>query len=265
MTFIVSQVVTVTLLVATSDAAPAASPEARFAAAQAQFEAAMAVSQQGGDTVEAKRGFYDAARAFAALAHDGVRSANLCMNAGNAYHFAGDDPRALLWYLRAQKLANIAETRNGVLVLRRAGGAALWPQDRGSIGRALMSWHFDVSRRAKQWILLAVYPLGCLAAVVAMFVRRRRAWGRLAIVLLLVGATMGISDVITAIRPPEPWAVVLSRAKGYAGDGEGYSVIVEAIPAGQEVRVVESRPDWVRVRLPSGTSCWLYREMCETL
>lgn len=240
------------------------SPEDRFAQAQAIFDEAKDALHTGGDdSIEGRKGFHEAASRFAALARDGVRSANLCVNAGNAYHFAGDDPRALLWYLRAQRLSNTPEVRQGVAALRRACGADPWPHPRGSIGRALMFWHYDLSRHLKQRILLATYPLGCLMVIAGLFVRRPSLWRRLGMVLIVVGAAIGLSDVAAGSGPAEQWAVVLEHGKGYAGDGEGYSVVVDHVLPAQEVKVIESRPRWLRVELPSGTTCWLPAETCQ--
>jgi len=245
-------------------AVAASSPEQRFAEAQAIFAAAKQMMEKAGsDSVDARRGFHEAAMRFAAIARDGVTSANLCVNAGNAYHFAGDEPRALLWYLRALRVANTPEVRNGVATLRRVCGADLWPAEAGSIGRVLMAWHYDVSRPTRQRVLLATYPLGCVLVIASRFVRRRPLWLRLGLVLMCVGATMGVSDMVTALSPPERWAVIVESGKGYAGDGEGYSVIMEGLKSGQEVKLIERRPEWVRVVLPGGAPCWVRAGNCE--
>lgn len=245
-------------------ASAASSPEQRFAEAQAMFDAAKRTMEKAGaDSVDARRGFHEAATRFAAIARDGVTSANLCVNAGNAYHFAGDEPRALLWYLRALRLANTPDIRNGVATLRRACRAELWPAEAGSIGRVLMAWHYDVSRPTKQRVLLAAYPLGCVLVIASRFVRRRSLCLRLGLVLMCVGAAMGVSDILTAVSPPERWAVVVEGGKGYAGDGEGYSVVIEGLKPGQEVKLIERRPEWVRVALPGGATCWVRAGNCE--
>lgn len=235
----------------------------RFAEAQATFDAAKQAMERGGDPVEIRRQFHDAAMQFSAIARDGTITANLCVNAGNAYHFAGDEPRALLWYLRAMQLANTAEARNGVATLRRLCGAEPWPPEPASIGRALMAWHYDVSRRTKQYVLFATYPLGCVLVIVSLFTRTRSFWLRLGIVLICVGATMGVSDVAARLGPAERWAVIVEGGKGYAGDSEGYSVVIDGLKAGQEVKLIETRPEWVRVALPNGGTCWVHTGLCK--
>lgn len=243
---------------------PGLSPEKRFAEAQVIFDAAKAaMAQPDGDTINARTQFYDAATRFAALAHQGIRSANLYVNAGNAFHFAGDDASALLWYLRANRLSNTIETRSGLITLRSASGAELWPHDQGSIGRALMFWHHDLGRPFKHWVLLGTYPLGCLMVILALLVRRRSFWLRLGIALIVIGATMGVSDLVATAAGDGQWAVVLEDGRGYAGDGEGYSVILDHVTRGQEVKILESREDWVHAEFPSGTTCWLPAGICE--
>lgn len=236
----------------------------RFAQAQREFDQARAkLAEEGNDSVEARRAFRDSAERFAVIAHDGFATANVCVNAGNAFHFAGDEPRALLWYLRARQVANTPEIRAGLAALRRVCGTELWPPPRGSVGRVLMFWHYDLGRRWKQALLLALYPAGVVLAMAGLFRRQRRWVFRGGLMLMLVGAVLGVSDVVAAHRPAEQWAVVLRQTKGYAGDGEMYSTIVDAINSGQEVRLLESRGDWRHVELPSGGRCWLPAHVCE--
>lgn len=252
------------IVTGTFGAVHAAAFEQRFAQAQSAFRAAQETAQRvGSDTIESRQAFRAAAEQFAAIYRDGGRSASVCVNAGNSWYFAGDGPQALLWYLRGVRLANTPDTRNGVAALRRVCGAELWPPPSGSIGRALMFWHYDLARRTKQRLLLAVYPLGCVLLAAAVFVRPRRTLMRLGIVLMVVGLCVGISDVVAAASPGERWAVVMEGTKGHAGDGEAYTVTVSAIRPGQEVKVLESRPQWLRVGLPGGTACWVRAETCE--
>jgi hypothetical protein len=237
--------------------AAAESPEARFADAQRAFETARQRAETHPDDVETRQAFFTAARAFAALAEDGVRSRNLYINAGNAYHFAGNPERALLWYLRANRLRSTSQTRGAIARLRRVCGVALWPESRGSVGRALMFWHYDVRSTTKQRIFLLLFPLGCVLLGVPMFVARgRRGLFRVGWVLVLAGATMGVSDLVMTTFPPPGRAVVVDMTPGRSGDGTSYSIVVDDMVAGQEVEIIEARGAWTEVALPSGVSCW---------
>jgi hypothetical protein len=242
----------------------AATAEQRFAEAQATFDAAQKqLAGPAGDTVEVRRAFHDAAAAFAEIAGEGVASVNLYINTGNAYHFAGDNARALLWYLRAEKLSNTAATRAGLASLRRACNAEQRPPERTSIGRVLMFWHYDFSRRTKQILALTFYPAGCLLMLIGLLTRRRRVWIRLGVALMVLGGTLGVSDLTTAWSPAKPWGVIVESTEGRAGNGAGYSVVVPAIVPGQELRILESRENWTSVELPSGPQCWVPADSCE--
>jgi hypothetical protein len=241
-----------------------ASPEERFAEAQATFNDAMsAMKNSENDPLTARRQFYDAAEEFARVYEDGTATDHVCVNAGNAYHFAGDEARALLWYLRAVKLSNSPETRAGLASLRRACGAQPWPPEQASILRVLMSWHHDVHRSTKQWIVLIAYPAGCVLIVLSIVTRRKLVLRRVGITLLVIGLVFGLSDLITAVGPQERRAVVLEQIAGHAGNAETYSVVVEKIKPGQEAKLLETREGWVRLELPSGTTCWVLAETCE--
>jgi len=254
------------LVLACVSVAIGAPPEERFAEAQEAFESARKkLEDPAHDAIEVRRAFYESATKFAALASEGIASSNLYVNTGNAYHFAGDEPRALLWYLRAARLANTPETRAGVATLRRLCKTDLPTPEKASIGRALMFWHYDLGRRTKQVLLLATYPLGCVLTVISLFASRPAIWRRLGIALMLVGGVIGVSDLVTALAPPEPWALVLEQTRGYAGDGESYSPVVETIVPGQEVKVIETRKEWIQIELPSGTRCWIRAALCEVI
>jgi hypothetical protein len=246
---------------------PASQPaalERQFSEVQARFEAAQAkLAALPGESLEARRMFREAADRFVDIARTGVASANLYVNTGNAYHFAGDEPRALLWYLRASQLANTPEIRAGLATLRRLCRVEPWPPSRPSIGRVLMFWHYDLGHRPKQVLMLVLYPAGCALLIASLFARRRNRWFRTGLVLAVLGGLMGTSDAVATVAGGEEWAVVLTQAKGYAGDGPMYSVLVDGIAAGQEVRLVEARRDWMQVELPSGGRCWVSRHACE--
>ena len=137
------------------------------------------------------------------------------------------------------------------------------PPERTSIGRVLMFWHYDLSRWTKQIFMLVTYPLGCGLLFAGLMIRRRRVLLRLAVAFLVLGGLLGVSDVVTAIAPPAPWAVVLESGQGRSGNGPAYSVIVPSVRMGQEVRIIERRSDWARVEMPSGVRCWLPAETCE--
>ena len=239
--------------------------EARFAAAQRAFEAAQQLTEESSvDNVEIRRAFFQAAEAFAALADDGVRSRNLYVNAGNAYYVAGNPGRALLWYLRANRLRSTSQTRGGVARVRRLCGVELWPESQGSIGRVLMFWHYDLQRLTKQRVFMIAFALGCAMLLVWVFISRgRRVLLRAGLVIALVGMTLGVSDLMMTLFPPPARAVVVESESGRSGDGDSYSIIVDDIPAGQEVDVIETRQDWVEVTLPSGATCWLPSSVLE--
>jgi hypothetical protein len=112
-------------------------------------------------------------------------------------------------------------------------------------------------------LLQVLYPAGCALMIIGLFAQRRGRWIRPGMALMIIGASLGVSDVVAAVIGGEQWAVILEQAKGYAGDGQTYSVIVDSIVPGQEVKIVEPRRDWIQVELPSGTRCWLQAALCE--
>jgi hypothetical protein len=228
-----------------------------FDAAQAQFEEAMERHRRRADDLDTRQTFYEAASAFADIYEQGVRSANVCVNAGNGFYFAGDQARALLWYLRAEQLANRPKIRSGVAALRRLCNAQRWPAEQGSIGRVLMFWHYDLKRATKQLWLLLLFPPGAVLIAISLYVTRRRVLRRVGMALMIVGGTLGVSDLVATAWPEPPAAVILSDTVGRTGNGRGYSVNIPRLPAGQEIKLLEHRNDWLHVKLPDQSTCWI--------
>jgi hypothetical protein len=242
----------------------------KFEQAQLIFDSTMdRLQNEESASVTTRRQFYDAARLFADLAQQlanrGEYSPNLFVNAGNAFYFAGDKPQALLWYLRAEAFKKTPEIRRAVAALRRDCKAEPWPHNRGSIGRALLFWHYDLGQALKQHLFIVLYLTGCVCLLACFVVQRRRVWLRAGLTLMIAGAALGVSDVVLTTHANHTRGVVLENTPGYAGDGEAYSVVVDSIIPGQEVHVIEDREDWQRVRLPDDSTCWIPAEAMSSI
>ena len=181
----------------------------------------------------------------------GVDNGHLHYNLGNAYLRAGELGRSIASYRRALKLLPRDEDASANLTFaRRSARDEIAPPEPPVLLRTVLFWHYglapvEVMRSAVLvglgfWIVLAVRLYRPASEVLR--------WS--AVCLLVVGLALAGSLVAHAAFS-FPVAVVLPpEIDLHAAAGEG-SVVRFRLHAGTEVRVIEQRPEWVRIELPS--------------
>jgi hypothetical protein len=219
-------------------------------------EYAMALQEVDRDERLAR--FARAERAFASLVDDGVETAPLWTNLGNAALQAGHVGRAVLAYHRALRLDVDANTALQNLAHVRSRLPAWVPRPADTEGLAS---GLDPRRVPETTRLLGAGLAFAAAALFSLlFVRRRDgAWRALAglaalvwllvLASLLVGGGAGQADlaVVTADE-------VAARS---ADSSLAPLALPDPLPAGAEVRRLELRGDWARVRLANGRDVWV--------
>ncbi|NRA06836.1 MAG: hypothetical protein HRU02_01670 [Myxococcales bacterium] len=203
--------------------------------------------------------FRSAERMFSKLALQGYESADLYVNTGNAALQAERLGAAVLAYRRA--LLEDPDHPRALRNLEYARGLLPeWlprPEPAGMLD-SFFFWHVSLTRAERG-----------LAAALCFF---------LACTLAAAGIRFGLGPLRnTALLPGLVWlALVLSLIFDPAADASKEGVVSaeevtlrvadshlaapalpHPLPAGAEVRVLERRPPWLRVRLASGRSAWL--------
>lgn len=189
----------------------------------------------------------------------GVRSGAVAYNLGNAYWMAGRKGEAIAAYRRALRYRprDPYVTAN----LLTALGATAEDVARGrSLVDHVLFWRNWFSYPEK---VAGVLGLLTLAALLSLLRRMRSprglgfgraAWAALGFALLL-GITAGL-DIwnIEIVRHGVVTAEVVARK----GNSETYeAAFTEALPEGQEFRVLERRGAWLRIELEGGLAGWI--------
>ncbi len=241
--------------------APAGTAGAEPRSVEDSFELAVDVYTEGLNTGQRDArldAFRRAQRLFASLAERGVRTPDLYTNLGNAALQAEDLGEALLAYRRAllldadhpRALQNLAHARSLL---------PSWvprPEPAGVLD-SLFVWHRGVP--APQRSLLAA---GCFALAALLFATAIRfEQGALRTAALLPAlawiAIIGAS-VLDGDGDAQNAAVVTREAVARAADSSlAPSAFPRPLPAGVELRILEERDSWVRVRLANGRDAWL--------
>lgn len=207
--------------------------------------------------------FERAVALYRAMREMGVDNGHLHYNLGNAYLRAGELGRSIASYRRALKLLPRDEDAAANLAFaRRSARDEIAAPAPPALLRTVLFWHHGLApvealRSAALvglgfWIVLALRLYRPASEVLR--------WS--AVCLLAVGLALGGSLVAHAAFG-SPIAVVLPpEIDLHAAAGEG-SVVRFRLHAGTEVRVIERRPEWIRIELPDGQRGWSKREYME--
>jgi len=241
------------VLVGGSDAAHALDREARLAEASEAYS--IALSEPDRDARLA--GFVRAQRLFASLVADGVETAPLYVDLGNAALQAQDRGHAVLAYHRALRLDPDERTarQNLEYVRGRLPGWVPRPEDaEGFRG------FFDDRLLPRAWRLRGAAIAFALAAIAVVLSVRERpgAWRGLALLGFSVWALL-LASTFVGGPSTSPLAVFVAPETVARSADSALSprALPEPLPAGVEVDLLEEREGWARVRLANGRDVWV--------
>lgn len=211
--------------------------------------------------------FRSAERLFAKLGEEGYRSADLYVNTGNAALQAERLGSAVLAYRRALLLD--PDHPRAMRNLEYARGLLPdWlprPEPAGMLD-SFFSWHASLTRAERGVAAALFFFLAC--ALVATGIRFRLAplrnlallpglaWLALALSLFFDPAAGAFREGVVSAEE-----VILRVADSHFSA----PALPRPLPAGAEVRVLERRQSWLRVRLASGRVAWLPVDAVTTL
>ncbi len=241
-------------------AAPAVGPELQneFEQALRDFDEAHQIQNERPD--RARQLFRAAAQRFSSIAVVGVVNGRLEFNIGNCHLQAGDIGRAILHYLRAQRLIprdplladNLGVARSRCLT-------PIEPTRRSEFFKSVFFWHHQTSEATRFRVGLVMY----IAVWVLLSARNlaRRRWITVStVVCAIVAGACGTS--LAAQRWSDrnaPEAVVTAMdVVVYKGPGTGYQRQFEQpLQPGVECTVREQRGTWWNIELVDGNAGWI--------
>lgn len=198
--------------------------------------------------------FKDAIAGYEELVRTGQASANVFYDLGNAYFRAGDFGRAILNYQRALALERHHPEATANLQLARDEARALEMQP----SRAERYLHFasvnqySITAAVAFWI--AVF---CLTALI--FARRRSAMLIFVSICCLLALAISVFAIYTLDRGTKGQALAIVTGKDVqarlATADTAKSVL--ALPAGSEIKILNTRGDWTYAALPNDLRGWI--------
>jgi len=212
------------------------------------------------------RGDYPGAiAAFEQLDRQGVKSAELDFNLGNAYFRRGELGRAMWAWQRALELdSDHDDARFNLEQARKLANRRVQDKLEGADRdpwwvRLVNQW----APSTETWLFVITY-LGFFTALALRLRARRRAagdegptWGALAAILGVAAALSATLLVGRATLARLPYAVVLPDEVAVKEGADPNYRTSFTVHAGLRVRLLEHDQDWVRVRLSNGLEGWV--------
>ncbi len=199
--------------------------------------------------------FVEATQIYQQLADEGYGDSIVFYNLGNAYYKSGDLGRAILNYLRAERLAprdpdiqnNLQIARDGIVdPFERSEQSAL----AGSIRVPQLKLSLDE-------LALIALGLWILFALMLLLLARRFSFRRLigyasvVVALLLLAGTVSLGSGLSSESEDRKVVVVAESVDVVGGPGVQYEAKF-TLHGGNEASLVETRGAWSRLRLAGG-------------
>lgn len=199
----------------------------------------------------------DAAALYGSLIESGLDGGWVQYNLGNSLLRVGEVGRAIAAYrAAASDLPRNGDVRANLTFARQSARDALEPPKPPVVLETLLFWHFALSRlELLRWFLVANGLLWSLLAL-RLFYRRTEVLGWIVAAVLIVSVATGGSLAVRYLMPMRIAVVTASEIDAHTGTSDD-SVVRFKLHAGSEVRVVERRGDWLRIRLPDGQQAWI--------
>lgn len=202
--------------------------------------------------------FRNAQRLFASLADRGIRTPDLYTNLGNAALQAEDLGAALLAYRRALLLD--ADHPRALQNLEHARSLLPpWvprPEPAGVLD-SLFLWHRTVPGSLRSLLAAACFAIAALLLAAAIRFELP-ALRNAAVLPALAWIAIAGASVLDSRGEARDAAVVTRESVARAADSAlAPSAFPQPLPAGVELRILEEREPWLRVRLANGRDAWL--------
>jgi tetratricopeptide (TPR) repeat protein len=202
---------------------------------------------------------------YETLVAQGVNDGVVFYNLGSAYYESGDNSRALLNYRRAQNLIPRDLDLSAAMAFIRAQRLDLQGDETGLLESLSVLTSGVLTLTELGWIGFVVWTLWFGLLCVAILRNRWR--DALRVPLILLGIVVLVSLLLLGSRlyitATAPAAVVVpSTVQVMSGPGEQYLEIFELHEVA-ELRVLETKDDWVRFVLPDGRQGWIPRQAVE--
>ncbi len=212
------------------------------------------------DPLKAENLFRLAAARYDSLIQDhGIENGWLHYNLGNCYFLAGDHGRAILHYRRAQLFLPTSDRIREALYHARSERVDFFPYaaPRQTV-KALLFWHFYLDAAQRFWIAAVAFALIWLVFAIALFRPLHARWRVVATLAVVIFLMIESSKVHARHDLRRDAVVIAPELPAYKGDAHIYDPALSTpLHSGTEVRILEQRRNWLRIRVEDGSEGWV--------
>ena len=201
--------------------------------------------------------FSQAAQAYQQIADQGLADSALYFNMGNAYYKQGDFGRAILNYRLAEQLAprdadieaNLEMARARVAGEEAAVEEAGFFDNIAGFGQEYLTLNELALLALGMWVLFVALVLIVQGTRKGSLVRETVQVALVVSALLLTVSAVGLGSRLYLENSHAEGVIVATEVSVTSGPGSQY-VSEFTLNNGEEVEIVESRENWVRLALP---------------
>ncbi len=228
----------------------------------APIETAISSYQAALDTAERDsrlEGFRRAERLFARIAEGGASNPELYTNIGNSALQAEHLGAAVLAYRRALMLdPDHPRAVQNLEYVRTLLPEWVPKPESASLLDSFFFWHKTLARSDRA--VAAAVAFGAVALLIAAAIRFRQPALRTAAILpalVWVALLASVAADLGGTRRDEAVVVVDEVVARAADSALAPSTLPAPLPGGVEVRILERRSPWIRIRLANGRDAWV--------
>ena len=213
------------------------------------------------DPLRAADQFQKAALIFETIAREGgIENGKLYYNIGNCYLRMGDRGRAILNYLRAERMipGDLRLAQNLNLARNRVREATAPDRD-GGLYRNIIFWLSYVGFPERVWIFLGLWVL--MWACSSTYLFYKKVWLRRAMFSAIAAAALVFSLLgfqVYMDSGPKSGVIVAESVVGRTGESNAYDPAFERpLQSGTEFKLLEEHSGWLHIMLPDKPPCWV--------
>ena len=198
-----------------------------------------------------------------------VENAKLYYDLGNAYFLRGQLGKAILNYRKAANMDDSDQNIQKNLAFARSKRIDQIPvKTEKRVLQTLFFWHYDFSLKTKFLLTCIFFGIACLCITAVIWFDRNNAWRYSAFICGILMLCFLLSVVIEYNTQTSKICGVITVKDVIArqGDGENYAPsFKEPLHEGTEFDVLESRPDWLHIKLSDDSDGWIPNNAAELI
>jgi len=213
--------------------------------------------------------FSNAIRLYEQALNSGIGNSNLYYNLGNGYYKSGEPGRAMVFWLRAERLnPRDPDLRANLSLVHKQISKSLPADAAGKLPDLLKSLR-DLAP-AKTWALFLSFSIWGLwislsLRIIISRARPKTGLSILAVIFIILVIVFGAGFESRRRWEQEPAAVVIAKELvARSGPGESFTAVFN-LPAGARILLRDCRIGYCRIELPPGMVGWVEEKAVEKI